>query len=449
MKKCLKKQRLFGIVMLAALGISLFAPGEKMNVVKAADITIDETTFPDSVFQDYVRNNFDKDSNGILSDTERANVKEIFVGNKGISDLKGIEYFPNLLYLHCEKNNLTSLDTSSNPLVRSIFCFNNALTSINVSNNPALDTLWCSGNSLTSLDVTGNPALQDLSCYNNKLTALDVSNCTALTELSCYNNKLESLDVSNNTALIHLNCRVNHIASLDVSHNTLLEQCDMTYNWMYTMDFSNNAALSDIYVPRIYTTGNASVKAYRYGDEDFYIDLNELNLDLSRVSYSAESFNGNVGTYDAKTGRINFTYNSSNLRGKSFVYIYDTKAPNVKYKDLQVFINVSDIVDVRDPKKPTTEETTTEAPTTETPTTETPTTEAPTTEAPTTEAPTTEIQTTETPATEAPATTQNIAGNNVQTPKTGDKAPVYILLVISFMSLAAIAVLCKLKGHRQ
>jgi len=127
-----------------------------------------------------------------------------------------------------------------------------------------------------------------------------------------------------------------------------------------------------------------------------------------------------------------------------------------KANEEQVFkMTIAEIVDVRDPNA-TTEETTTEEVTTEAPTTaattET-TTEAPTTAASTTETATTGTTVTEAPTTqetlvEAPTTTQNVAGNQVQGPKTGDNAPVYTLLIVSCMSLAAATVLYKVRKRR-
>lgn len=133
------------------------------------------------------------------------------------------------------------------------------------------------------------------------------------------------------------------------------------------------------------------------------------------------------------------------------MHIYDTKAPGVKYKNLEVKMTIAEIVDMRDPNA-TTEETTTEEVTTEAPTTvattET-TTEAPaTTETATTGTTVTEATTTQETLVEAPTTTQNVAGNQVQGPKTDDKAPVYTLLIVSCMSLAAAAVLYKVRKRR-
>jgi len=143
-------------------------------------IEINEENFPDEIFREYVKENFDTDGNGALS-AEEINTISIDVSDRGISDLKGIEYFTSLTYLNCCNNYLTSLD---------------------VSNNTALTSLYYNDNNLTSLDVSNNTALTIISCENNKLTSLDVSNNTALIYLNCCNNNLTSLDLSNNTSLM-------------------------------------------------------------------------------------------------------------------------------------------------------------------------------------------------------------------------------------------------------
>jgi len=154
-------------------------------------VLINEENFPDEIFRNYVKENFDTDGNGILSAEEISKITDINVSNRGISDLKGIEYFTALKRLICDDNNLTSLD---------------------VSNNTALTYLDCHYNNLTSLDVSNNTALTSLSCENNNLTSLDVSNNTALTYLDCHYNNLTSFDLSNNTSLMS--------EYLDYSNNT-------------------------------------------------------------------------------------------------------------------------------------------------------------------------------------------------------------------------------------
>ena len=188
-------------------------------------IAIDATNFPDENFRSVVAGtSIDKDADGYLSDEEIAAVTKLYVSEKNIASLKGIEFFTALTELDCENNLLTSLDVSKNTALKYLYCYNNQLTSLDLSKNTALTKLNCSVNQLTSLDVSKNTALQYLWCENNQLTSLDVSKNTALQYLWCENNQLTSLDVSKNTALISLDFSSNQLKSLDVSKNTALKE---------------------------------------------------------------------------------------------------------------------------------------------------------------------------------------------------------------------------------
>ena len=160
--------------------------GENGIAVQSAGVAIDGTNFPDANFRTVVKN-FDTNKDGSLSDTEIAAVEEIACYDKGISNLKGIEYFTALRSLNCGRNQLTSLDVSKNTALTKLYCSNNQLTSLDVSKNTALTGLGCAGNQLTALDVSKNISLTDLDCDENQLTSLDVSN-TNVDELDCRGN---------------------------------------------------------------------------------------------------------------------------------------------------------------------------------------------------------------------------------------------------------------------
>jgi len=191
-----------------------------------------------------------------------------YENGKGLTSLKGIEYFESLTYLSCEYNQLTSLDLSHNLLLTELRCHCNKLTSLDISKNTALTELYCGVNQLTELDVSKNPALTllgcdrnqftsldvskntaliRLDCFRNQLTSLDVSNNMALTELTCYENQLSSLDVSNNTALTSLDCRKNQLTSLDVSGCTELTFLECGSNQLTSLDVSRNTALTELW----------------------------------------------------------------------------------------------------------------------------------------------------------------------------------------------------------
>ena len=189
--------------------------------MRAEDIPINETTFPDIYFRDWLKSqSFGQD--GVLTESEIAGVTSIEAMNKGISNLKGIEFFTALTKLDCRINQLTSLDISRNTALTVLLCSENQVTSLDVSKNTALTVLSCDGNQLTSLDVSKNTALTGLYCGNNQLASLEVLKNTSLTELHCEDNQLSSLDVSKNKSLYRLECNNNQLTSLDVSKNTAL-----------------------------------------------------------------------------------------------------------------------------------------------------------------------------------------------------------------------------------
>ena len=236
----------------------------ELYAAAGSDIPIDEDHFPDANFREVISEDYDWNYDGILSADEIAGITDLKVNHRGISTLKGIEYFTSLTKLECWLNNLTSLDVSRNTALEYLECEDNQLTnldvskntaleylnyscnkltSLDVSKNTALEYLDCGSNQITNLDVSKNTALEYLNCSYNKLTNLDVSKNTALERLTCYTNPLTNLDVSNNAALKKLDCTGNHLTSLDVRNNTALEYLDCSSNELTDLDLSNNTAL--------------------------------------------------------------------------------------------------------------------------------------------------------------------------------------------------------------
>lgn len=184
--------------------------------IAPAAIIISEENFPDENFRIWLTNQeYGKDA--VLTDEEIAGISEMYVGNRGIKSLQGIECFTELTRLWCYGNKLPSLDVSKNTKLTDLSCGDNQLTSLDMSKNKALTNLDCHYNLLTSLDLSKNTAITVLSCYGNQLTSLDVSKNTALTTLYCYSNQLTSIDLSVCNRLTYLSCHTNQLASLDVS----------------------------------------------------------------------------------------------------------------------------------------------------------------------------------------------------------------------------------------
>lgn len=170
-------------------------------------------------------------------------VTSLFIYNKDINDLTGIEDFVVLTKLNCNVNDLKSIDISSNKALIKLICGSNQLTNLDLSANTALTELVCSSNQLTSLDLSTNTALTFIDCYQNRITSLDLSANTALTRLYCEFNHLTSIDISMNKALTNLYCNVNQLTSLDLSTNTALINLVCDVNQLTSLDLSDNNAL--------------------------------------------------------------------------------------------------------------------------------------------------------------------------------------------------------------
>ena len=306
--------------------------GENGIAVQSAGVAIDNTNFPDANFRTIVEY-YDTNKDSSLSDTEIAAVEEIDCYDKGISNLKGIEYFTALRSLNCGCNQLTSLDVSKNTALTKLYCKKNQLTVLDVSKNTALTYLRCNYNQLTSLDVSKNTALTKLYCSNNQLTSLDVSKNTALTKLYCDNNQLTSLDVSKNTALTGLNCGHNQLTALDVSKNTALTGLNCGYNQLTALDVSKNTALTDLDCDKNQLTSldvsNTNMDDLDCDDNIYQIvvgndrtfDLSTLpgNFNVAKTSdWSGGTVSGNTLTVDNDTDTVIYTYDCGKNQQRTF-----------------------------------------------------------------------------------------------------------------------------------
>ena len=290
----------------------LSGEGENGIAVQSAGVTIDNTNFPDANFRTVVKK-FDTNQDSSLSDTEIAAVKKINCSNKGITNLKGIEYFTSLNILWCTDNQLTALDVSENTALTKLNCCFNKLTSLDVSKNTALTILECNANRLTSLDVSKNTALTELNCSINKLTALDVSKNTALTELYCNDNQLTSLDVSKNTALTKLNCSINKLTALDVSKNMALTELYCNDNQLTSLDLSNTNIMNDP------NCGNNIYQIVVDNDPTFDLSILPGNFVVANASdWSGGTVSGNMLTVDSGKDTVTYKYDCG--KGKNVTF---------------------------------------------------------------------------------------------------------------------------------
>ena len=290
------------------LPFSAFAAG---GTHAGSTIELSSSNFPDDAFREYLKK-FDVNHDRKLASAERNAVKEIDVRSKNISNLYGIQFFPNLKSLICSNNQLTSLDVHENTALEYLACTQNKLTSLDVSNNTALDELYCYRNQLTSLDVRQNTALKTLCCYQNQLTSLNVSKNAELEVLWCYENPLTSLDVRQNTQLKVLGCSENQLTSLDVSQNTALEYLACRQNKLASLDVSQTA------VRTLDARGNQIDINVEETPRTF--DLSTLpGFNVNRASgWNGGTVNGNILTVNAGATKVTYDYYCGKGRSETF-----------------------------------------------------------------------------------------------------------------------------------
>ena len=243
------------------------------------------TYIPDDNFEQHLID-YGYDSGPLDDYVPTANINTITslqLAAKNIADLTGIEDFIALEELHCQYNQITTLDLSNNINLQTLYCYYNQLVNINLSANIALEYLDCSNNQLSTIDLSANIALEHLECYNNQFTAIDLSANTALKNLFCSNNQLTTIDVSANTALEYLACATNQLVTIDVSANTILRWLYCHHNQLTSLNVANGNNTNFV---TFHATNNPNLFCIQVDDATWSSD-NWTNIDTQ------SSFNNN------------------------------------------------------------------------------------------------------------------------------------------------------------
>ena len=124
-------------------------------------------------------------------------VTSLDISSKSISDLTGIEAFVALDELRADNNNISSVDFSSNTVLRRLFLRNNNINTLDLTSNTGIRRLLVENNGMTSLDVTGLRILGQLFAAGNNLTEMDLSTNVSLNIVGLGSNNLSYLNFRN------------------------------------------------------------------------------------------------------------------------------------------------------------------------------------------------------------------------------------------------------------
>lgn len=284
-------------VIILSLLAGLMLMGSK-EIMAAKNVTINDSTFPDLYFQEYILSTVDKNGDGKLSDAERKVIKVIDVGENSeyqleleyppSQSMKGIEYFPNLEKLNCSGSALNELNVTKNTKLIELRCNGNQIKKLNISKNRKLARLYCQDNQLKSLSCKKNTKLTELFCGGNKIKTIDVSGNRKLTELSVSHNKIEKLNVSKMRNLTGLYASENKLTKLDVSKNTKLINLYVQNNQLKKLSVNRNKQLDTLYC-----NGNKIRKLDLKGNhllQTLNCEKNELVMGNLNIAFSTLEF---------------------------------------------------------------------------------------------------------------------------------------------------------------
>ena len=247
------KKRILSIVLCLIMVFSLLP----FTASAASAIPINEETFPDPVFREYVLKivgssvlTEEKARQIEVLDVSKNNIKKVLGDRAPITSLMGIRYLRYVKDLNCSGQELKkTLNLEQNSRVEKLNCSGNQLTDLWFHTGSSLRYLDCSVNQFTALNLSKNPELTELSCSNNKLTALDLSANTKLQQINASSNKLTALDVRQLPELTHLYLWANHdLKSIDVSKNTKLEFLSVSHCKLTSLNVSHNRKLVELFV---------------------------------------------------------------------------------------------------------------------------------------------------------------------------------------------------------
>ncbi len=278
-------------------------------------IKINESSFPDEVFRNYVSSKYDRDKDGYASKEALSKAEWLNLRDMGISSLKGIEYFTGINKLVCGDNSITELDLSQNRMLRSLECPYNQINCLVLCPDAPLELIDCRYNELTSLDISGLSMLKRLECRFNSIEQIDLKDNKRLLYLNLAGNKLTKLDISENTWLVWLYAQWNEISELSLGDNKNLSYIEMAENKLSEINVSSVPKLTYL---RVYKN---NLNSLYIRNNPFLTELDCLGNNLTELDISENDHLSVLRCAENWITEIDL----SNLSALTELYIQDNK----------------------------------------------------------------------------------------------------------------------------
>ncbi|WP_264564107.1 leucine-rich repeat domain-containing protein [Flavobacterium sp. N3904] len=266
-------------------------------------------------FKNYIK--IDSNNDGEIDVDEASIVVYLYLGLSSISSLEGISNFPNLIYLQCSNNSISSLEVNSLTKLEELYCNDNLLTSLDVSALKNIKTLYVSNNKIETLNFDGLMNLEFLMFDGNKIKSLDISSFPNLIGLACGRNELTSIKVGSLKEMLFLYCSDNQLTTLDLTGLPKLNSFECDNNQLLTSLFLKNG-INEPYM----TFRSTPNLEYICIDDSQFTEVQKL---VSQYNYtncqinSYCSFNPG-GIYYTVDGNSRFDSNSNGCDASDFNY---------------------------------------------------------------------------------------------------------------------------------
>lgn len=252
--------------------------------------------FPDPQFRATVEKFMGVVPGGAFTANDAVAKTGTMIGNDvGISNIAGLEFFPNITGLNLARNSI--IDSSTISLLTSLQSLNlsgNLLTTIDLSSNAAIRDLKLGTNQLSAIGglTTTLLNLRALNIENNQFSGIDLSNQFLLEDLNIKDNQFSEISLTNNINLISLNASGNTLSALDLSTNLDLRELIIADN-----QFTSFAPTSNLQLPNdplnfqlevFNVSGNniTTVQASDFGRMSFLLSLDVSNNNISTINIS-------------------------------------------------------------------------------------------------------------------------------------------------------------------
>lgn len=139
------------------------ASAKAQSTPDTVSVAIDEASFPDPIFRQYVLDSFDTDHDGKLSGSECAAVTVVLVPeDNSVTDIRGIENFTEL---------------------KSLTARNNQVQNVDLSKNRKLEYLDLSGTQIGTLDLSADRKLTQVNLKGTPIVSLTLPEKSVITQL--------------------------------------------------------------------------------------------------------------------------------------------------------------------------------------------------------------------------------------------------------------------------